>query len=387
MKPFLNIHVFILVLSIKTFGQNTYQTNQIIFKLKNEITNPGKSLLNQKIIGNKKIDRLGEKYQIEAIRKQSTGRKSKGNIYILRFPNGTNIQKVLTEFVKTGEFEYAEPDFIGKGAGQAIHPNDTRYNRQWGLHNDSSFTYSPPVAGADIDMENAWGIQQGNSNIVVAIIDSGTKLDHPEFSGRIWTNTLEIPDNGTDDDNNGRVDDLNGWDFANNDKDPTDDLGHGTNVSGIIGANGNNATGYAGVDWNCKLMNLKALNSNNFGYYSWWADAIYYAVDNGAKIINMSLSVTGYSSTLQNAINYALSQNVTVVAAMSNENSSTVNYPAGFPGVIAVGSTDPNDTRSNPFFWSATSGSNYGSHISVVAPGNYIFGLNYLSNTNYDYYY
>jgi subtilisin family serine protease len=164
-------------------------------------------------------------------------------------------------------------------------------------------------------------------------------------------------------------------------------LGHGTNVSGIIGANGNNATGYAGVDWNCKLMNLKALNSNNFGYYSWWADAIYYAVDNGAKIINMSLSGTGYSSTLQNAINYALSQNVTVVAAMSNENSSTVNYPAGFPGVIAVGSTDPNDTRSNPFFWSATSGSNYGSHISVVAPGNYIFGLNYQSNTNYDYYY
>lgn len=232
-------------------------------------------------------------------------------------------------------------------------------------------------------MENAWSIEQGDSNIVVTIIDSGTKLDHPEFTGRIWTNYHEIPNNGIDDDGNGYIDDVKGWDFANSDNDPMDDNGHGTNVAGIIGANGNNSIGYAGADWYCKLMILKGLDNNNYGYYSWWTEAIYYAVDNGAKVINMSLGGNSFSTTLQNAVTYALNNNVVVVVCMMNTNSNTVYYPAGFTGVIAVGSTNSNDTRSNPFFWSPTSGSNYGSHISVVAPGNYIYGLNYQSNTKY----
>ncbi len=232
-------------------------------------------------------------------------------------------------------------------------------------------------------MENAWDIEQGDTTIIVGIIDSGTKLDHPEFTGRIWINYSEIPNNGIDDDNNGYIDDVKGWDFANSDNNPTDDHGHGTNVAGIIGANGNNSIGYAGVDWNCKLMTLKGLNNNNSGYYSWWADAIYYGVDNGANVINMSLGGSSTSTTLQNAVNYALNNNVVVVVCMMNTNSNTVYYPAGFTGVIAVGSTNSNDTRSNPFFWSSTSGSNYGSHISVVAPGNCIYGLDYQSNTQY----
>lgn len=374
----------ILFTSIAIFGQNPDQTDQIILKLKNENSSFCKSFFNQKIIGNNKVDSITQKFHAVKINKQSTGRKSKQHIYIIKFPQGTNIQQVIDEYYKTGEIEYAEPDHKGSGGGtQGIVPNDQYYFRQWGLKNNGTFSLSTSIAGADIDMENAWSIEQGDSNIVVGIIDTGTKLDHPEFTGRIWTNYNEIPNNGIDDDNNGYIDDVKGWDFANSDNDPTDDQGHGTNVVGIIGANGNNSIGYAGVDWNCKLMILKGIDNTNFGYYSWWSEAIYYAVDNGAKVINMSLGGTGTSSTLQNAVTYALNNNVVVVVCMMNTNSNTVYYPAGFSGVIAVGSTNSNDTRSNPFFWSSTSGSNYGSHISVVAPGNYIYGLNYQSNTNY----
>jgi subtilisin family serine protease len=283
---------------------------------------------------------------------------------------------------------YAESDVIGSGTGvQQVTPNDQYYyNRQWGLKNDGTFSLSTALAGADVDMENAWNIGQGSSNVVLGVIDSGTKLDHPEFSGRLWTNSGEIAGNNIDDDSNGYVDDINGWDFANNDNDPTDDQGHGSNVAGIACATGNNSIGYAGIDWNCKLMTLKGLNSSNSGFYSWWADALYYAVDNGVHVINMSLGGTGSSTLLQTAVNYALSNNVTVVVAMGNGNTNAAFYPAVYSGVIAVGSTNADDTRTVPFFWSTTSGSNYGNHISVVAPGNYIYGLSHTSNTNYNSY-
>lgn len=177
-----------------------------------------------------------------------------------------------------------------------------------------------------------------------------------------------------------------GWDFANNDNSPIDDNGHGTNVTGIIGANGNNNLGYAGVDWNCKLMICKILDQNSWGYYSWWADGIYYAVDNGARVISMSVGGNNYSNLLNTAIDYAYNNGVTIIACMMNTNNNVIYYPAGFQNTIAVGSTNPDDDRSSPFFWDPASGSNYGNHIDVVAPGNYIYGLNHLSNTNYDTY-
>ena len=383
MKNIIFILAMLLMNSVATYGQNFNGTNRIIFKLKNEFQDSVKSLRKQKSIGNNRIDSVTQRFHAVKVINQSTGKKSNQNIHIIQFPEGTNIQQVIDAYYKTGIIEYAEPDYVGSGGGM---PNDQYYFRQWGLKNDGTFSLLPSTPGADIDMEKAWDIEQGDSNIVVAIIDSGVKLDHPELAGRIWNNYNEIPDNGIDDDGNGYVDDVQGWDFANSDMNPTDDYGHGTNVAGIIGANGNNSIGYAGVDWNCKLMILKALDNNNYGFYSWWASAIYYAVDNGAKVINMSLGGSSTSSTLKNAIKYAINNGVVVVACMMNTNSNTIFYPAGFSGVIAVGSTDPDDTRSNPFFWSSTSGSNFGSHISVVAPGNYIYGLNYQSNTNYNSY-
>ena len=232
-------------------------------------------------------------------------------------------------------------------------------------------------------MELAWDIELGDPNMIVAIIDTGLRLTHPEFSGRIWNNVNEVLD-GSDTDNNGFIDDLlAGWDFINNDNDPTDDHGHGTNVAGIALASGNNSIGYAGVNWNARVMICKALDENNSGSYAAMAGAIYYAVDNGAKVINMSIGGSGNSATLSDAIDYCYNNGVVLVACMMNFNNSVTYYPAGYNKTIAIGSTDPDDTRSNPFFWSNTSGSNFGSHIDIVAPGNYMYGLSNSSDTYY----
>ncbi len=305
--------------------------------------------------------------------------------YVFTWNSPVNTAELINTFTQSPLVKYAEADGQGAAAGvQLLTPNDQYfYNRQWALKNDGTFSLSTATAGADIDMENAWAIEQGDSTIVLGVIDTGTKLDHPEFSGRLWINSGEIAGNNIDDDSNGFVDDINGWDFANNDNSPVDDHGHGTNVAGIACATGNNSIGYAGVDWHCKLMTMKGLDASSYGFYSWWADALYYAADNGVNVLNMSLGGSGTSATLQNAINYALSHNVTIAVSMMNFNDNGAYIPASFSGVIAVGSTDSDDARTAPFFWSTTSGSCYGSHISVVAPGNYIYGLSNSSNTNY----
>jgi subtilisin family serine protease len=133
-------------------------------------------------------------------------------------------------------------------------------------------------------------------------------------------------------------------------------------------------------------MVCKILDQNGSGLYSWWTDAIYYAVDNGAKVINMSVGGSGFSNSMQEAVDYAYNGGVTIVACMMNENNQVSYYPAKYQNTIAVGATDASDIRAAPFFWSSESGSNYGAHIDVVAPGNYIYGLSYSSNTNYNSY-
>ncbi|MCB0615117.1 MAG: S8 family peptidase, partial [Phaeodactylibacter sp.] len=162
--------------------------------------------------------------------------------------------------------------------------------------------------------------------------------------------------------------------------------GHGTNVSGIVAAMGNNGAGYAGVDWNSQAMICKILDDQNFGFYSWWTEAIYYAVDNGASVINMSVGGSGFSTSMEQAVNYAHANDVVIVACMMNTNEGAPFYPSAYANTIAVGATDTDDSRVVPFFWSNTSGSNYGPHIDLVAPGNYIYGLDEASNSNYNIY-
>lgn len=363
---------------------NNYSKNQLIIKLTAESKIDFKScLINQKF-NHKTLDSLSKELNVKSIK--LTGNKKIGKTYLLTFKSRQNIERLIEIYKKVNILEYAEPNFIGTGGGQRgllrTVPGDTYFSRQYGLHNNGTFSLSTSTVDADIDMDLGWDLEKGSQSVVVAVLDAGAKLNHPEFNGRIWQNTSETINN-IDTDNNGYIDDIRGWDFANADNDPSDDHGHGTNVMGIIGANGNNNLGYAGVDWHCKLMVCKILNANNSGLYTWWTDAIYYAVDNGADVINMSVGGSGFSLTMQTAINYAFTNGVTVVACMMNEDNNVTYYPAGYLNTIAVGSTNSNDQRSSPFFWRTTSGSNYGAHIDVVAPGNFIYGLSHLSNTNY----
>ncbi len=237
-------------------------------------------------------------------------------------------------------------------------------------------TISSVVNGRRIDDE--WFMERigvGDSKaepgapVVVAVIDTGLDYHHYDIDwSNIWRNPDEIPDNGIDDDNNGFVDDMIGWDFTAKTNTPWDHDGHGTFVTGLIAADGNNISGIAGVNPAAQIMVLKALN--NFGHTraSWLAQAIIYAADNGARIINLSAAGPGLPMFVQDAIDYADSKGVLVFVAAGNsaENVDSIG-PAGLDKVITVAATDLNDARA-PF-------SNWGKRIDLAAPGMHIMSL------------
>ena len=344
-----------LVTTISVAQENNFSTNEIVVELKTDYSakifcknnrvkqiNDSLNLKSYTVIGNKKLKRT----------------------YVLKFNTEVDVKSIIEVYKKTNVFRFVEPNFIGEGHGvMQTSPDDPSFFRQWSHVNNGSFTLSPATVNADIDTDLAWDITQGDPNMIVAILDSGLRINHPEFAGRL------VP----------------GYDFVNVDADPTDDHGHGTNVAGIALAKGNNSIGYAGVNWNSKVMICKVINSSNQGYYSWWADAVYFAVDNGAKVINMSLGGTTSATYLEDAINYAFNNGVCVTVSSGNQNS-VIQYPANYTNAFAIGSTNSNDKRSQPFFWDATSGSNFGAELDFVAPGNYIYGLSYASDTNYNTY-
>lgn len=299
--------------------------------------------------------------------------RPKGEEPVLKFvrvqSNEINVQALIRENL----FSSVEEDVSGQIASCSF--PDPGYSLSWGLENTGSRNGS--VAGADISACEAWSITTGDSNIVVGIIDSGNKNNHPDLSGRIWTNQGEIPGNNIDDDNNGFVDDIHGWNTWQGNNDLSDLIGHGTQINGIIGSNPNNGNGFVGVDHACQLINVKGVNNQGQGLNSWWAEGIYYLVDNGADIINMSLTTYAQVQIMQDALQYAEDNGVLVVAAVGNDNSS-VGYPAKFPTVLAVGATDHADNRA---LWSGVYGSNFGPEVDVVAPGKAIYGINPFNNT------
>ncbi len=371
-----------------------FHSSQIVVKTKLDI-NINLMIIPESVVltGIESIDNLNEKFQCiqisklfepEAKNQKIYNELAMGSYYIFTFFNKINILELVDLYKNTNCFVIVEPNYEGYGGSVRFQPNDQYYFRQWSIENDgTSPDWNTGTPDADIDMESGWDITQGSSSVIVGVLDTGLKLDHPEFSDRIWVNELEMNDE-SDNDENGYVDDVNGWDFANEDNYPYDDEGHGSNVGGILGATGNNSIGYAGIDWNCKLMSLKILNNENYGYYSWWAEAIYYATNNGALILNMSVGGSGYSSSMEAAVNYAYESGVTIFACMMNENNNTTFYPAGYQNTIAVGATDTDDSRCNPFYWGG--GSNYGNHIDITAPGNIIYGLNHISDNDYSWY-
>lgn len=371
---------------------DNFAKDEIIIKIKESI--PYVYEEDKITLGIPSVDYLNSQYPILSIeklikskpKKEMNKRPNTNKILIIKFSEAIDIEGLVSAYRATEVFDYAEPNYSGQGGGvQGYTPNDADYNKQWQFNNDGTFD-STATVGADIKMEDAWNITTGSSNVVVAILDSGMKLDHPEIVNRLWRNTADNDGDGIDTDNNGFVDDLLGWDFAYGDNMASDGHGHGTNVGSIVGMEGDNGTGLAGVDWNCQLMIGQILDNNNSGWYTWWAAAIYYAVDNGADVINMSVGGSSYSATLEAAIDYAYANDVPVIVCMMNTNNNVSYYPAAYANTIAVGATGVDDNRVAPFFWNGASGSNYGNHIDLVAPGSPIHGLSYISNTNFNSY-
>jgi len=277
--------------------------------------------------------------------------------------------------------EYAEPNILYKP--QSL-PNDPNFNKLWFLRNTGQTVNGKiGLAGADISAVKAWDLETGDHEIVIAVIDTGVAYDHPDLINNVWTNKNEMVNNGIDDDNNGYIDDVNGWDFVNNDNNPSDyssDLygdGHGTHVAGTIAAQGNNGIGICGVMWRAQIMPLQIFDlfkKNSFeDAFIQLVNIIFaieYAVDNGAKIINCSFGGTSYSPFHYDIINYAHQKGVLLVIAAGNysNNIDTIPfYPASYnlPNIISVAATNENDGLS--------SYSNYGlQSVDVSAPGGSI---------------
>ncbi|OGB73539.1 hypothetical protein A3K24_01640 [candidate division Kazan bacterium RIFCSPHIGHO2_01_FULL_44_14] len=225
-------------------------------------------------------------------------------------------------------------------------PNDPLYSKQWYLQR--------------IGAPAAWDITQG-TNLVIAVIDTGIDLSHPELAGKLWVNQRETPNNNKDDDGNGYADDYYGYNFFNDTNNIIDANGHGTGIASIIAAKTNNSTGIAGIDWNARLMILKALDDNGGGDFQDIAQAIRYAVDNGASIINMSFGSASDSAILSSAVNYSVNRGVPMIAAVGNRSGKPVYFPAAYPNVIAVTAVDAHDQHP-PF-------ASVGEGIDLSAPG------------------
>jgi len=288
-------------------------------------------------------------------------------VYRVRLRRPTDVPSLASELSRHPDVEWAEPDYEGSAAGMPaatqVVPNDPSFDHQWPLRNTGFVPgLGASTAGADIRATDAWSITTGDSGVVVAVLDTGLRYDYPDFRGRVWSNAGEIAGNGMDDDGNGFIDDVRGYNFAYSTPEVLDDGGHGTAVAGVIGVTSNDGLGYCGLDWACRIMPVKILSAQGFGNYSWWASAIVYAVDNGARILNMSVVGLQPSMVLQTAVRYAYAHDCLIVAAAGNSGEATPYVPASYDAeVLAVGATDRNDHRAGF--------STYGSFIDVVAPG------------------
>jgi subtilisin family serine protease len=281
----------------------------------------------------------------------------------------------VQEYLSCFDVVYAEPNWIVYPCGI---PNDANFSIQWHLHNTGQVFLNylghncSGTPDADIDGPEAWDLETGSRDVVIAIADSGIDYTHPDLAANIWNNTDEIPNNGIDDDGNGYIDDIRGWDFYYDNNNVTDGNGHGTMCAGVAGAVGDNEIWGAGVAWNCKIMPVRIANELWYSSNSVAGPGIRYAADNGADIISMSFGFP-YSTFMLDALNYAYGKGVFLCAAAGNANNPNEFYPAAYDNVTAVAATDQYDTRVTPNDFPGGWGSNYGDWVEIAAPGNIIF--------------
>ena len=303
--------------------QQRYASNEVLVKFKPSLSE-------------NEVMSLIETYQSLKIKKIP-----KLNVYQIQIPEHYSVEEMVNAFDRNPDVEYAEPNFI---AHITATPNDTLFQEQYALHNTGQSIGAPGSPSgtdrADIKAPEGWEETKGTNSTLIAILDTGIDLLHPDLQSKVLSG---------------------GRDFANDDFDASDDHWHGTHVAGIAAAETNNTEGIAGVAWNCKLLPVKVLDENGDGYYSWIADGIRWAADEGADVINMSFGGPSEAGILAEALNYAKAAGVVLVASAGNEEDS-VFYPAAYDEYcIAVAATDYNDERP---WWS-----NPGPEVDVAAPG------------------
>ncbi|THB72137.1 MAG: DUF5011 domain-containing protein [Gammaproteobacteria bacterium] len=308
---------------------------------------------------------------------------------LVSFSSGTDLTQAFTNLIQDPAVEYVAPNYVF--TLHATTPNDLDANL-WGLHNTGqtrTFTddyeneyEETGTPDADIDAPEAWDIRHDASNTIVAVIDTGIDYNHSELASNMWTNPGEIAGNGIDDDGNGYIDDVHGYDFADKDSDPMDVNGHGTHCSGTIAAQGNNGNNITGVAWNTQLMALKVFaDDSNGAYTSDIVNAILYAADNGAKVSNNSYGSIFSNSVaaeiiekpMYDAISAANDAGMLFVAASGNDSTDLdgryMSTPSDLelPNIISV-------AASNQFDEPAAWFTNYGKNsVDIAAPGEFIY--------------
>lgn len=283
----------------------------------------------------------------------------------------------LQALKSSGLFEYVQPDYVHEVLAT---PTDEAFvdGRLWGLLNTGQNGGKP---GADIGVTNAWDFSTGSTNVVVAVIDTGIRYTHQDLATQMWRNPGEIAGNGVDDDSNGYVDDVFGINAITGTGDPFDDHNHGTHVAGTIGAAANNGKPHVGVVWQVRLMGLKFLSSQGFGFTSDAITCIDYAVDKGVPISNNSWGGGPFEQALFDSIDRARERGMLFVAAAGNSaNNNDLNpaYPASYPldNIVSVAALDSND-RLADF-------SNYGqAAVHLGAPGVDIYSSTAGSDSDY----
>ncbi|MEQ9670220.1 S8 family serine peptidase [Coleofasciculus sp. G2-EDA-02] len=278
---------------------------------------------------------------------------------------GMSVAEAIALYSNDPAVEYIEPNYIV--STNTTVPNDPQFNQLWGLNNTGQ---TGGTADADIDAPEAWDIETGN-NIVVGVIDTGVDYNHPDLNDNMWINPGEIAGNGIDDDGNGYVDDVYGWDFINNDNNPFDDNSHGTHVAGTIAAEGNNGIGVTGVSWSANIMALKFLGASGSGSTFNAIQAVEYATMMGANLTNNSWGGGGFSQGLYDAIAAAGAAGQLFIAAAGNTGGNTdfsPHYPASYNlnNIISVANTNHNDQLSGT--------SSYGlNSVDLGAPGSSVY--------------
>lgn len=323
---------------------------------------PGEYLVKFRDTHSLRTKNVFKSFGAEKVRKVS----AKQGIYLIKKNILERPESAKAALAAQPGVEIVEPNYIYRVSRV---PNDPKFNELWGLKNSAQ---KGGREGIDVGAEQAWDVETGSKDVIIAVIDTGVDYTHPDLKENIWTNEAELNgEPGVDDDHNGYVDDIHGYDFVNKDGDPMDDHGHGSHCSGTIGAKGDDGSGIVGVNWNVRIMGVKFLSGDGSGTLEDAIKAIDYATSMGAQIESNSWGGGGFSELLKQSIERARDKNVLFVAAAGNEandNDGSPSYPATYDleNVLSVAAIDSNGQLA--YF------SNYGkTTVHVAAPGVDVF--------------